>query len=130
MSDPGSEPSDEEDRHRRRDSCDCDPGCDLPGCDHCDLPGCDLPCDIGIVMRLSTLLALAAVLPPPRGVVLAGLRGYRRWLSPRLPTHCPCTPSCSMYATQAVTRFGARRGLRLAAARLRRCGAVNGPEPL
>ncbi|HEY9472956.1 MAG TPA: hypothetical protein VIS06_03785, partial [Mycobacteriales bacterium] len=74
MSDSKSVPSDEEDRDRLRDSCDCDPGCDLPGCDHCDLPGCDhcdlpgcdLPCDIGIAVRLSALLSVAAVLPPPR----------------------------------------------------------------
>jgi len=53
-------------------------------------------------------------------VVLAAISAYRR-VSPRLPTRCRYTPTCSAYGLEAVQRYGARKGLRLTAARLRRC---------
>ncbi|WP_343221700.1 membrane protein insertion efficiency factor YidD [Polymorphospora rubra] len=37
---------------------------------------------------------------------LAAIRGYRRWLSHRLPTRCRFTPTCSAYGLEAVDRFG------------------------
>ncbi len=52
--------------------------------------------------------------------VTAAIRGYRK-ISPRLPTRCPYTPTCSAYGLEAVRRYGTRRGLRLTAGRLRRC---------
>lgn len=54
-------------------------------------------------------------------VVLAAIRGYRMVLSPRVAVRCRYTPSCSAYGLEAVQRHGARRGVRLAAARLLRC---------
>ncbi|MEV6595904.1 membrane protein insertion efficiency factor YidD [Actinoplanes sp. NPDC051346] len=48
------------------------------------------------------------------------IRGYRR-ISPRLPTRCRFTPTCSAYGLEAVRRYGSRKGLRLTAGRLRRC---------
>jgi putative membrane protein insertion efficiency factor len=65
-------------------------------------------------------------------VVLAAIRAYRR-VSPRLPTRCRYTPTCSAYGLEAVQRYGARKGLRLTAARLRRCrpGVPYGtPDPV
>ena len=62
-------------------------------------------------------------------LLLALLRLYR-WLSPvklLLPAPplagacCRFYPSCSAYAAQAIERFGAGRGLRLAVRRLGRC---------
>ena len=53
-------------------------------------------------------------------VVLGAIRAYRR-VSPRLPTRCRYTPTCSAYGQEAVRRYGARAGLRLTAARLWRC---------
>jgi putative membrane protein insertion efficiency factor len=53
-------------------------------------------------------------------VVLAAIRGYRV-ISPRLPTRCRYTPTCSPYGLAAVQRHGARRGLWLTAGRLWRC---------
>ncbi|GAA3334908.1 membrane protein insertion efficiency factor YidD [Amorphoplanes nipponensis] len=52
--------------------------------------------------------------------VIAVIRVYRR-ISPRLPTRCRYEPTCSAYGLEAVRRHGAREGLRLTAARLRRC---------
>jgi hypothetical protein len=84
---------------------------------------CDGPCNFTL-LRVSPLLLLAAAVVPARGasgLVSAALLGYQRWLSRFTPT-CPSTPSCSAYALAAVARHGARRGLRLAAARVRACG--------
>jgi uncharacterized protein len=55
------------------------------------------------------------------GVLLAALRGYRRFLSPLLAPRCRFLPSCSEYAVQAVERHGAARGGWLALRRVARC---------
>ena len=52
--------------------------------------------------------------------VVVAIRGYRR-VSPRLPTRCRYTPTCSAYSLAAVQRHGTRRGLLLTAGRLWRC---------
>lgn len=85
--------------------------------------GCDGPCDLTL-LRVSTVLLVAAAVVPARGggLVRAALRGYQRWLT-RFTPACPSTPSCSAFALAAVGRHGARRGLRLAAARVEACGA-------
>jgi hypothetical protein len=85
---------------------------------------CDGPCDLPL-LRVSPLLLVAAAMVPAHGVsglVRMVLLGYQRWLSRFTPT-CPSTPSCSAYALAAVARHGARRGLRLAAARVRACSS-------
>ena len=46
---------------------------------------------------------------------------YRRLVSPLLPRHCRFEPTCSVYARDAIRRFGLIRGGRLAARRLARC---------
>jgi hypothetical protein len=51
----------------------------------------------------------------------AALRAYKRFLSPWLPPACRFSPTCSVYALEAVERHGALRGLGLAARRLLRC---------
>ena len=91
---------------------------DLSDCD-CGCVDCDLPCcDFGL---LSTSMLLAARTPVSQRATESLIRGYRRFLSPRVPVRCRFEPSCSAYGLTAVTRFGTRRGLRLTAARLRRC---------
>lgn len=55
-------------------------------------------------------------------VLLAPVRGYRKWISPVLPPSCRFYPSCSAYAVEAITTHGALRGLWLAVRRLLRCG--------
>lgn len=54
-------------------------------------------------------------------VVLALLRGYKRWISPILPPSCRFHPTCSEYARDAVELHGIWRGSGLALARLARC---------
>ena len=54
-------------------------------------------------------------------LLLLRVEAYRVLLSPLLGGHCRFWPSCSVYAEEAIRRHGARRGARLALARLLRC---------
>jgi uncharacterized protein len=56
-----------------------------------------------------------------RYICLGLLRFYKLAVSPHLGPACRFYPSCSDYASEAVTRFGAARGLLLALWRLARC---------
>ncbi len=49
------------------------------------------------------------------------LRAYKWAISPMFPTACRYVPTCSEYAMEAVERYGALRGLWLAARRILRC---------
>jgi putative membrane protein insertion efficiency factor len=102
-------------RRRQRNGDGCDP-CD--GCGACDL------------FHLSTFRVLLLATPTrkptarttaPARAGLAAIRGYQRWLSHRLPTHCPQTPSCSHYGLAVVRRYGLVQGARLAGGRIARC---------
>ena len=53
--------------------------------------------------------------------LLALIAGYHRWISPRRPRRCKYEPTCSAYASESISRFGAIRGTILAAWRLLRC---------
>jgi putative membrane protein insertion efficiency factor len=64
-------------------------------------------------------------LNPAKSIVLSMLRGYKRFLSPLLGTHCRFHPTCSIYAMQAVERFGVLEGGWLAARRVGRCHPFN-----
>ena len=46
---------------------------------------------------------------------------YKRFLSPFLPRACRFEPTCSVYAREAVGRYGLLRGGLLALRRLFRC---------
>jgi putative membrane protein insertion efficiency factor len=46
---------------------------------------------------------------------------YRMLVSPLLGPNCRFEPSCSVYAMEAIERFGAWRGLILALRRIGRC---------
>jgi putative membrane protein insertion efficiency factor len=56
-----------------------------------------------------------------RRAVLFPVRLYMRFVSPALPRRCKYEPTCSLYAVQAIRRFGILRGLVLAGWRLLRC---------
>lgn len=56
-----------------------------------------------------------------RTLLLSLIRSYRRWLSPALPPSCRFYPSCSTYALEAVSRYGAARGGWLTLKRLASC---------
>jgi putative membrane protein insertion efficiency factor len=84
--------------------------------------GCDCSCSVCDIFSLSALLLALSRLSGARAdaAVTGAIRGYRK-VSPRLPTRCRYLPSCSAYGLEAVQRHGTRKGLRLTAARLRRC---------
>jgi putative membrane protein insertion efficiency factor len=69
-------------------------------------------------------------------VLLAPLYLYRWVVSPLLPHVCRFTPSCSVYALEALKLHGPWRGLGLAARRLLRChpftllGGSSGFDPV
>ena len=56
-----------------------------------------------------------------QGLLIRLLGGYKRWISPFLPSACRFHPTCSEYAREAVRKYGAARGCWLALKRLLRC---------
>lgn len=56
-----------------------------------------------------------------RATALALLRFYRAAISPALGPACRFEPTCSVYAQQAIERFGILRGSALALRRILRC---------
>jgi putative membrane protein insertion efficiency factor len=52
---------------------------------------------------------------------LALIRFYQRSISPLSPPRCRFTPTCSQYAFEAITKYGALKGGWLAFCRLLRC---------
>jgi putative membrane protein insertion efficiency factor len=57
----------------------------------------------------------------PKNLLLFLLRGYKRTISPMFLPSCRYVPTCSDYAAEAITKFGAVRGAALAIWRLLRC---------
>ena len=67
---------------------------------------------------------LAAV---PGRMLVWTIEIYRTWISPtRMPT-CRFEPTCSAYAVEAITTWGAVRGGGLAVWRLLKCGPWHAP---
>ena len=56
-----------------------------------------------------------------RKTVIAILRVYKRFLSPLLPSACRFHPTCSEYMMDAVSKYGAARGIWMGTRRLLRC---------
>ena len=54
-------------------------------------------------------------------LLLAFISFYRRSISPATPPSCRFTPTCSAYAYEAITKYGAFKGGWLAFKRLLRC---------
>jgi uncharacterized protein len=52
------------------------------------------------------------------------LKGYKKYISPLLPPACRYLPTCSEYAIEAVTRYGALRGGWLSLKRVLRCNPL------
>lgn len=57
-------------------------------------------------------------------VAAAPIRFYRRFISPLMPPACRFTPSCSVYALEAIAEHGALKGAGLALRRLARCHPI------
>ena len=49
------------------------------------------------------------------------IKFYQKTLSPYLGKNCKYTPTCSAYAYEAIEKYGALRGTRLAVWRILRC---------
>ncbi|MEE8704350.1 MAG: membrane protein insertion efficiency factor YidD [Olsenella sp.] len=49
------------------------------------------------------------------------IRGYQRYISPILPDSCIYSPTCSQYAIEAISKYGAAKGSWLAFRRILRC---------
>ena len=67
-------------------------------------------------------------------VLLALVRFYRRCISPYTAPSCRFTPTCSTYAMEAITKYGAMKGGWLTLRRLLKChpfykGDTNDPVP-
>lgn len=56
-----------------------------------------------------------------RLLLIAILKIYKRVLSPMLPSACRFHPTCSVYAMEAIDRYGAIRGTGLAISRIFKC---------
>ena len=54
-------------------------------------------------------------------LLLALIRFYQKYVSPAFPPRCRFMPTCSQYAAQAIEKYGALKGGRLALKRLLRC---------
>ena len=65
-------------------------------------------------------------------VLLLLVKTYRYGISPLFPPSCRYVPTCSEYALEAVSRYGALRGGWLALRRILRCHpfAAGGYDPL
>ena len=53
--------------------------------------------------------------------MLAMIRFYQKYISPNTPPSCRFMPTCSAYAVQAITKYGALKGGWLTFKRLLRC---------
>jgi uncharacterized protein len=76
--------------------------------------GAALPqsCQIRRLLGTSTLM---------RALALFFLRAYKKLISPWLPPMCRFEPTCSVYAMEAISKYGVLRGSWLALRRLLRC---------
>ncbi|MBR6815882.1 MAG: membrane protein insertion efficiency factor YidD [Clostridia bacterium] len=54
-------------------------------------------------------------------IILFLIRVYREGISPYFPGKCRYTPTCSQYAYEAVSKYGALKGSWLAIKRICRC---------
>ena len=54
-------------------------------------------------------------------ILIGAVRGYQLLVSPWTPPACRYTPSCSVYAIEAIEEHGAVRGAWLAVRRIGRC---------
>jgi putative membrane protein insertion efficiency factor len=54
-------------------------------------------------------------------ILMGVIKAYRLLLSPSLGSSCRFEPTCSVYALQALERFGAAKGGYMALTRIGRC---------
>ena len=67
-----------------------------------------------------------------KNLMLKFINLYRKYISPMRPPTCIYVPTCSEYAIEAITKYGALKGGFLAIKRIFRCHpfAKGGYDPL
>ncbi|GAB4216676.1 MAG: membrane protein insertion efficiency factor YidD [Roseiflexaceae bacterium] len=67
-----------------------------------------------------------------RWLFLSLIRFYQRFISPLTPPSCIYHPTCSNYAVQAISKYGALKGGWMAFRRILRCHpwAQGGHDPV
>lgn len=58
-------------------------------------------------------------------VLIYTINLYRKYISPLRPPSCRFIPTCSQYAIDAITKYGALKGSLLAFKRVLRCNPFN-----
>lgn len=56
-----------------------------------------------------------------KGLFIAMIRFYQRYISPLTPPACRYTPTCSQYTLEAIQKYGAFKGTWLGIKRICRC---------
>lgn len=66
-----------------------------------------------------------------RPIALGLIKAYKVAISPYMPGQCRFSPSCSEYASEAISAYGVVRGSAMTAGRLVRCrpGVEGGYDP-
>ena len=67
-------------------------------------------------------------------LMLRAIRFYQRFVSPAFPARCRFRPTCSVYAYEAISKYGALKGGWLALKRISKChsfyhGDIYDPVP-
>ena len=63
-------------------------------------------------------------------IFLAIINFYQKHISPLTPPSCRYTPTCSQYAREAITKYGAAKGGWLALRRILRCHPFSKHDPI
>lgn len=63
-------------------------------------------------------------------LLLAMIRFYQKHISSNTPPSCRYTPTCSQYAVEAITKYGALKGGWLALRRILRCHPFSKRDPI
>ncbi|MCG8540983.1 MAG: membrane protein insertion efficiency factor YidD [Clostridia bacterium] len=65
-------------------------------------------------------------------VLMALIKGYRRYISPLKKPSCRFYPTCSQYALEAINKYGAFKGVKLSLIRVLKCHPFHpgGYDPL
>lgn len=60
-----------------------------------------------------------------KGIALAIIRFYQKYISPAFPPSCRFTPTCSHYGYEAIEKYGLLKGGWLTMKRIGRCHPLN-----
>ncbi len=56
-----------------------------------------------------------------KAILLFLIKFYRKYISPGFPPTCRFSPTCSAYALESVTKYGAIKGSYLSVRRILKC---------